>query len=79
MAFCMSEISINACVKGYHAYKVKPDEGVVLDVKPDLTNRIDKKAVGVFWNNKLIGHVPAKPVPLKSCFNDLLERYIITW
>ena len=79
MAFDMSEFHIHACIKGYHSYKIKPEMADSLEVKRDSSNKVDKKAVGVYFNKKMIGHVPATPVPLHTCIEELMEKYIVTW
>ena len=75
----MTEIHIYACIKGYHAYKYKPMDEEKLDVRHEPDNAHDRKAVGVYSGQRLIGHVPATPVPLQQCILNLLEKYVITW
>ena len=78
MSFPKSEISIFACVKGYHAYKIKPQLHEILEVKLDFANKYDSNAIGVYYQNLIAGHVPARPIPLHICIGQLLEKYNIT-
>ena len=73
--------SIFACIKGYHAYKLKPGIGDTLKVKHDSNNKFDRNALGVYKNHQLHGHVPALPVPLNMCLKNIMEEYAtaVTW
>ena len=79
MAFPSSDILVYACIKGYHAYKIKPDVHEELVIKLDHFNKFDKNAVGVYQQNKIVGHVPATPTPLHLCIKGLLDKYHVTW
>ena len=79
MSFEMAEISVFACIKGYHAFKIKPCVGEECKLLRDHNNKFDKFAIGVYSNDLLIGHVPARPVPLSKCFWDMIESYSIMW
>jgi hypothetical protein len=79
MSFAMSEISIFACIKGCHSYKITPKDSSALVVQPEKKNKFDANALSVLSNNELIGHVPARPVPLQICLGKLLQRYTISW
>ena len=76
----VSEILIFACIKGYHAYKIRPTVGDILDVRRNEKNQYDKNAIGIYdTRGHLVGHVPAKPVPLNMCIKEFLEKYSIKW
>ena len=79
MSFDCATISICACIKGYHAYKIRPVVGEECSVREETNNSIDPQAIGIYRGNLLMGHVPAKPVPLHVCLRKLMEKYNITW
>jgi hypothetical protein len=64
MCFGMSEIWIFAWIKGYHSYKITPNDSSPLVVQPEKKNKFHANALGALSNDELIGHVPARPVPL---------------
>ena len=48
MSFELSTITMFARIKGYHAYRVKIDNGAVLSVQTEPHNKYDKMAPGVY-------------------------------
>ena len=76
MSCTQSEFSIFACIKGYHAYKVKPNIGQMLQVKHDKHNTYDSKALGVYDSQQLLGHIPSSPIPLNVCLKAIMDKYL---
>ena len=72
----MREIRVYAVVKGYHAYKVKPEVGDVLECHKEPLNSHDSKAVKVQTSEgRMVGHVPAKPVALNTGIYEILDTW----
>lgn len=53
-------LEINSYIRGYHAYMDiwQPTIGEILLAKPEPTNVKDSKAVAVFREEVIVGHVP---------------------
>lgn len=67
----MSKIHIKSVITGYHVYRQKPDIGTMCCVIQEFN---------AFANNCLvvklhgdIGHVPSKPISLKTALNEILD------
>ncbi len=74
--FSIKEISIHAVVKGYHAYRIKPDVGDVLRCQREPGNPRDPRAVRVVdGTGRTVGHVPARPVPLNKALFEILDNW----
>ena len=54
------KFTFDSAVRGYHVYKVvwKPAIGEKLQADQELDNEVDKFAVKVVKNNKIVGHLP---------------------
>ena len=77
----MCFVKIHAIVKGYHAYRVKPNVGSMCNVNIDVGNKFDTEAVKVEFMGDTIGHVPATPYKLNRGIYDVLthHNFPVTW
>lgn len=72
--FSMTKVQIHSIIKGYHAYKRKPANGSMCNVIVEPDNNYDCMAVAVISSDgKMIGHVPASPIPLHMVFHEILD------
>ena len=63
-------LEIESCVRGYHVYQSvwTPTIGEELQCVREPTNIIDRYAVGVTKDGKIVGHLPKKISRLCSLF-----------
>jgi len=54
------KVTFDSAVRGYHVYQDvwKPAAGENLNAEQDINNLMDKFAVKVMKNNKMVGHLP---------------------
>ena len=71
--FSMTKIKVNSVVKGYHAYKVKPNIGSVCIVRREGDFGGNPSFAVISAENTVIGHVPAKPIKLNAAFVEILD------
>lgn len=67
------ELEIQSYIRGYHAYKDvwAPVVGQTLVLRREPTNTKDQNAVGIYFDDLLVGHVPCN---LSSKFSQFLRR-----
>lgn len=67
----MKEVTISqTTIKGYHIFKIKPSQGVMMVVERDRENRYDRWALNVKLDDKMVGRVPAN---MCRIFSELLD------
>lgn len=57
-AAALEVLEISSYIRGYHTYMWNPGQGQMLLVKWEPTNNKEEKAVGVFLEYVVVGHVP---------------------
>ena len=71
----LDSISISSFIRGYHVYKSMwtPTVGETLQLRQELQNEKDRKAVAIMKEAVVVGHVPYNLAPTISRF---LQREI---
>lgn len=59
-----------SCVRGYHVYQAiwTPTIGDELTCRREVANAVDRYAVGVYFDDNLVGHLPKKISTICSLF-----------